>query len=427
MQIIQDIIRRNRAGQQAGIYAVCSAHPLVLEAAMEEALAGGTPLLVEATANQVNQFGGYTGMTPADFRDALLTLAERVGLPRHLLVLGGDHLGPVCWLAEGAQTAMAKAEALIRAYVAAGFSKIHLDCSMACADDPEPLSDQVIAARAARLCQVAEAQALASFGASNLCYVIGTEVPPPGGASHSIDHLDVTPAAAARQTLAAHHQAFSALGLEEAWDRVIALVVQPGVEFDHLGVIDYQSDAAQALKNLVQEQPAIVFEAHSTDYQQPQSYQALVRDHFAILKVGPVLTFALREGLFALSHMEEALLSAEQQSGLRALADARMQAAPQHWQKFYRGDLAQQRLLRPFSFSDRIRYYWPDPELQLAQERLFANLAGPLPLPLVSQYLPLQYQALRQGRLANDARVLVKDKIKDVLRSYAQACFGAEG
>ncbi|WKE65885.1 D-tagatose-bisphosphate aldolase, class II, non-catalytic subunit [Gallaecimonas kandeliae] len=424
MQVIQDIIERNRAGQQAGLHAVCSAHPLVLEAAMEEALAQGGPLLVEATANQVNQFGGYTGMTPADFRDYLLALAERVGLPQQRLVLGGDHLGPVCWLAEGADAAMAKAEALIRAYVAAGFKKIHLDCSMACAGDPPVLDDATIAARAARLCRVAEETALKQFGHSDLCYVVGTEVPPPGGASEAIESLEVTPVAAARQTLAAHRQAFAALGLEAAWQRVIALVVQPGVEFDHLGVIDYRPEAAQSLKGLIPEQPGIVFEAHSTDYQLPQAYGALVADHFAILKVGPALTFALREALFALAHMEEALLPQGQCSGLRQQAEALMCQRPGHWQKFYKGDEAQLRLLRPFSFSDRIRYYWPEPALKAAEDRLFANLAGPLPLPLLSQYLPLQFQALRQGHLANDARALAKDKIKAVLRDYGSATRG---
>lgn len=51
---------------------------------------------------------------------------------------------------------MAKAEVLIADYVTAGFSKIHLDASMSCADDPIPLDPHVVAERAARLCQVAE-------------------------------------------------------------------------------------------------------------------------------------------------------------------------------------------------------------------------------------------------------------------------------
>ena len=54
---------------------ICSAHPLVLEACVDQAVADGAPLLVEATCNQVNQEGGYTGMRAADFRAFVTGLA----------------------------------------------------------------------------------------------------------------------------------------------------------------------------------------------------------------------------------------------------------------------------------------------------------------------------------------------------------------
>ena len=85
-----------------------------------------------------------------------ITIAERVGLPRDRILLGGDHLGPNAWQALPAEEAMARAEVMIADYVCAGFRKIHLDCSMSCADDPVPLSDETVARRAARLCAVAE-------------------------------------------------------------------------------------------------------------------------------------------------------------------------------------------------------------------------------------------------------------------------------
>lgn len=69
--------------------------------------------------------------------------------------------------------------------------------------------------------------------------------------------------------------------------RVIASVVQPGVEFDHHNVIAYAPANAQALSAAIARQPGMVFEAHSTDYQTSTALQALVRDHFAILKVAP--------------------------------------------------------------------------------------------------------------------------------------------
>ena len=53
---------------------------------------------------------------------------------------------------------MADAEELIRHYVGAGFTKIHIDTSMKVADDDPNirLSDETIARRGARLARVAE-------------------------------------------------------------------------------------------------------------------------------------------------------------------------------------------------------------------------------------------------------------------------------
>ena len=82
MNALLDLVRRHKSGETVGIYSVCSAHPLVIEAALRLARRTGTVALVEATSNQVNQDGGYTGMRPAAFRERVLALATRVGLPR---------------------------------------------------------------------------------------------------------------------------------------------------------------------------------------------------------------------------------------------------------------------------------------------------------------------------------------------------------
>lgn len=158
---------------------------------------------------------------------------------------------------------------------------------MSCANDPVPLTDDIVAERAARLAKVAEETCMAHFGESDLVYVIGTEVPVPGGAHETLTDLSVTTPNAARATLQAHYHAFEKRGLEGIWPRIIALVVQPGVEFDHTHIIDYQPQKAVALSKMVEDYDTLVFEAHSTDYQTPQSLRQLVIDHFAILKVGP--------------------------------------------------------------------------------------------------------------------------------------------
>ncbi|WP_044362793.1 tagatose-bisphosphate aldolase subunit KbaZ [Vibrio fluvialis] len=422
MNILQVIVQSHKAGKNNGIYSVCSAHPLVIEAAILQALEDNSALLIEATSNQVDQFGGYTGMTPVDFRDFVLERADQYQFPTENLILGGDHLGPNRWQDLPADEAMQNADELISAYVKAGFKKIHLDCSMSCAGDPVPLSDEIVAARAARLARIAESAAVEAFGESDVVYVIGTEVPVPGGAAETLNELEVTSASAATQTIECHRQAFVGLGLD-CWQRVVGLVVQPGVEFDHTGVIDYQRDKATGLSQVVTQYPQMVFEAHSTDYQTDKAYCELVEDHFAILKVGPALTFAMREALFSLSAIEEELVAKTHSSNFKECIESQMREHPEYWQKYYHGNESQQRFSRSYSFSDRIRYYWPDQTINQAQEHLFSNLArNGIPLPLLSQYLPEQFHHVREGLISAEPKVLVIDKIRQVLRSYAKAC-----
>ena len=424
MQAILDMVLRHKAGERVGVTSVCSAHPLVIEATLRHALATGQPIvLIEATSNQVNQDGGYTGMVPADYRDFVLAIAAKVGFPLDRLVLGGDHLGPNAWTAAPAAEALDKADVMVAAYVRAGFRKIHLDCSMSCADDPVPLPEQTIAERAARLCRAAE-DAFQGDPADAPVYVIGTEVPVPGGAAEDLEELAVTSPEAAIATVDMHRDLFRASGLERAWDRVIATVVQPGVEFDHDKVVDYRPDRAAALSRAIEPVEHLVFEAHSTDYQTPEALAALVRDHYAILKVGPGVTFALREALWALDAIEAETVPAADRADLRAVTLARMHAEPANWRKYYHATGAALDFQLQYSLSDRIRYYWPDGEIAAAQEKLFANLRqAPPPLALVSQYLPLAYAAVRAGRATLDPAELVMAHIAATLDAYHGACF----
>jgi D-tagatose-1,6-bisphosphate aldolase subunit GatZ/KbaZ len=417
-----ELIARHKAGQPVGVYSVCSAHPLVLEAELRRAQRRAGYTLIEATSNQVNQDGGYTGMRPADFVKFVRALATRVGLPHERVLLGGDHLGPNCWQHLSGEQALARSERLIEEYVEAGFRKIHLDCSMSCADDPVPLGDALVAARVARLCQVAE-RTWRRVGGEAPVYVVGTEVPVPGGAHETLTQLRPTEPSAAAATIEVHRRAFADAGLDQVWARVIGLVVQPGVEFDHYKVFDFQPERVGTLAAVIAAQPHMVYEAHSTDYQTPASLRALVRSHFAILKVGPALTFALREALFALEVVERESLPAAGASGLRDTLLAAMAANPRHWQKYYLSTEPQLRLDLQFSLSDRLRYYWPVPSVEQAVTRLLARLEeNPPPLALLSQFLPQQYAAIRAGTLAAAARELVLHHIDLVLQQYAQAC-----
>lgn len=421
-RVLDLLLGAQRVAGQVGITSVCSAHPLVLEAACREAQRAGTAVLVEATCNQVNQDGGYTGMTPTDFRAFVLGIAATVGLAAERVILGGDHLGPNPWKALSADEAMAKAEAMVAAYVAAGFRKIHLDCSMGCRGEPAALADAVVAERAARLAKVAEAAAAAA-GLPAPVYIIGTEVPPPGGATHEIQAIEVTAPEAAERTLAVHREAFAAAGVAAALERVIGLVVQPGVEFGNANVVVYDPPAARTLSGALARLPGLVFEAHSTDYQPTAALAALVEDGFAILKVGPGLSFALREALYGLDAVARELVGPT--VSLQATMERLMLAEPGNWQLHYPGTAAEQRLQRHFSYSDRIRYYWTHPEAVAAVEGLLRQLDGvSIPETLVSQYLGRLYPAVAAGSLPATARELCLAAVDLALAPYRVATTG---
>lgn len=424
-------LMQNRAfSREKGVYSCCSANEYVIRAALRRAKAASTVVLVEATANQVNQNGGYTGMTPSDFYAFLQRLAAEEGMPPERVLCGGDHLGPLTWQDLPEQKAMANAEELIRSYVLAGFSKIHIDTSMRLADDDpgEPLSDYVIARRGARLCRVAE-EASAQYRSGHPeapfpVYVIGSEVPIPGGAKENEDHVAVTRPDACEASLEAFKRAFDAQGLSDAWKRVVALVVQPGVEFADESVIAYDRSAAAELMKCLENHPGLVFEGHSTDYQPKQCLYQMVQDGIAILKVGPALTFALREGLFALEGIEQELYGVNDfpLSHFRAVLEQVMLEDSSQWSKYYHGSMAQKRYARAFSYSDRARYYLTNDKVESAVNALLHNLDSVgIPMALLSQYLPTQYARVHSGVLPPHAADLLIDRVGDCIDDYLYA------
>ncbi len=370
-QVLRRIIAENRAGHHAAIPSVCSAHPAVIEASLRLAKSLSAPIVIEATSNQVNQDGGYTGMRPPDFINFVKGIAQSVGHAPRDILFGGDHLGPQAWRARPAAAAMDKARDLVASYASAGFGKLHLDCSEGCAGEAAQLPDALTAARSADLAAVA---LRAAPNPDELIFVIGTEVPPPGGARADEDgDIPATTPAAAKATLAAHKAAFEAAGIGAAWAQIGGLVVQPGVEFSpqHVHHLPMQRDPN--LLSALQDDPHICLEAHSTDYQNPAAYPRLAALGFAFQKVGPALTFAWREALYALDKMRT------QQGGqhgpsLPKVMEQLMQAEPKHWQGHYPADADNLASLLHLGLADRIRYYWPHPQAEAAVAALFADL-----------------------------------------------------
>ena len=413
MSVVQDLIKRNRNGEAIGLPCFCTANEQVLRAILSFAKKTGFPTVIEATCNQVNQGGGYTGMTAADFMAWLCGMAEEAGVPMNQLILGGDHLGPNVWKQESLDVAMEKARELIKTYVQAGFKKIHLDASMACGGEPNPTFEQ-IAERAADLCGIAEKYAP---DPSALIYIIGTEVPIPGGETEEPDALDVTSVDRLHDTIQTHHAAFKARGLDDAWTRIVSVVTQPGVDFGHTSIYPFVPKKAAPLSAAILKMDGLTFEAHSTDYQPTHALSALVQNQFFFLKVGPELTFRLREAVWALAEIE-AQMDFDDPSNFREIMTGRMTEAPGNWKNYYSGSQTEVARLRIYSYSDRIRYYWADDAVSAALSKLLTNLsAQSLPETLVSQ----SFMGLEFGEIPTDTATLMENHINRCVSRYFEA------
>jgi D-tagatose-bisphosphate aldolase class II non-catalytic subunit len=427
MNLLEEIVRQNRAGKPVAIASVCSAHPDVLTASMQLASERGTHLLVEATSNQVNQFGGYTGLDPAGFIRTVHQLCDAQSVDRAQVIFGGDHLGPQAWRSEDAELAMNNAKVMMRQYIEAGFSKIHLDCSEGCRGEPSQVGDDLAADRAAQLAAICEA---AAGNASAPNYVVGTEVPPPGGARGAEEEHSIllTTKDRAQATLSRHKSAFSRLGLEDAFERVIGLVVQPGVEFgpDHVDVFDIASP--NLLADALASYPKIAFEAHSTDYQPDAVFVELARRHFAILKVGPALTFAYRQAMYSLDAILAYSQPPSNRRKLPEVLEEFMLEQPKHWQSHYMGSDETRRLLRHFGYADRIRYYWTVPQVASLVEAIEAQFnALNIPTPMLLQFFsPSVLDRAEKLRASGctPAKALIHSEIQSALDPYFAVSIG---
>lgn len=423
------MVEKRQMGIHCGVPSFCSANKLVIETVIEQAQRFDDCVLIEATSNQVNQYGGYTGMNSSDFKNYVYKIADELGVNKNKIILGGDHLGPLPWCGETAEKAMVNAKILVRECIEAGYLKIHLDTSMHLGDDnlDERLSDEIIAERGAELyCECIDAYnelLKVNPEAIRPVFVIGSEVPVPGGSNAKVGKLEVTKAEDFENTLLAYKKAFHKRGIESAWSDIVAIVVQPGVEFSERDIYQYDRYNAQALCSKLKQYSDIVFEGHSTDYQPYVKLREMVEDGIAIIKVGPALTFAIREALFALSCIEEELIEDEnKKSNFRKILEEVMLDDDSNWKKYYKGNELEKRLLRKYSFSDRCRYYFNNDKVESAMERLFENLdAFTIPMYLLHQYMPLQYMHIRDGKIKNTSKELVKDAVRFIVENYNYA------
>lgn len=417
-----------------GCFAVTGSDPFVLRACMKYAKAHNAYFICEATVNQVNQFGGYTGMLPKDYANLVEKIAADIGFPIDRVILSGDHLGPFIWQHLDSKTAMEYSAELVRQYVAAGFRKIHLDPTMPLADDNlAAFGNDLIASRAAQLAIISEETYERTKNDTpwtyRPAYVIGSEVPVPGGTEVE-EGIQITTPADLDASISCFEKAFLSVNLPQVLEDTVAVVAQIGIEFSDEAVHEYNHDAAAALSAALQRYPNLRFESHSSDYQTPECLYHMVRDGVGILKVGPEITFKYREGLFALSKIEDELADSygfTPSHFIDMLEQTMLTAQPNYWDKYYHGTPAQLHLKRKYSFSDRSRYYFAQPAVVAAEKVLIENLKRiQMPLTILSQYLPTQYDKIRTGVLENDPVAILEDKCQSVQDRYYQSMVAAK-
>lgn len=426
INIFKDIIASQHQGIPQGICSICSANKFVIQAAMEMNKNKGL-VLIESTCNQVNQYGGYTGKSPSEFKDFVHDLARKIDFPVEDIILGGDHLGPIPWKKDNYTKAYDNAKEMIKQYIKAGYRKIHLDASIPLEDDRDnQLPFKVIAERTVELCQAAEKtyhnNSTDEKQDIRPVYIIGTEVPYPGG---SQENEEVTKINDFHKTINLTKRAFIENNLDNVWNNVIGVVVNPGIEFGSDAIKKYDSDKFKEIKNSLENYRSLIFEGHSTDFQPPQLLKKMVEDKIAILKVGPALTFAVREAIFALAMIEEELLKYDNDravSNFIDILDMVMIDNDEHWREYFSGKEKNIKLYRKFSYFDRSRYYFSHPDVRKALEKLIANLKTiNISAPVLSQYLPNQYKKVKKGQMNMTPEELIKGKVKDVLKEYYKA------
>jgi D-tagatose-1,6-bisphosphate aldolase subunit GatZ/KbaZ len=426
-QVINRIIASKLSGKPYGVFSICSANDHVIQSAMRYARESSIPLVIESTCNQVNQYGGYTKMLPQEFAEYIASSAKKANLDIKEIMLGGDHLGPSVWASERVETAMEKAEELVRQYVRAGYKKIHLDASNPCSDDPLPLSSKIVADREACLAKAAMEEAEdCSMDINDFFFVLGTEVPYPGGSIEIEEGVRISDVFETEEHIVETFESFKRSDLQKIWDRTIAFVVQPGVEFNDEKIFRYDHSKSEQLTALIKKYDHLVYEAHSTDFQTQQALFKMVEGHFSILKVGPALTFAFREALLSLELIEKKLVRqpCHELSSLFDTLTRKMVEVPKYWINYYSENEDVRNYQFIYSLYDRIRYYWTDPEVVKAVNTLKNNLCrGAIPYALISQYFPDQKEKIMSGYLMPEPDDLIYGRISDVLNEYKMACF----
>ncbi|MFL2882670.1 MAG: class II D-tagatose-bisphosphate aldolase non-catalytic subunit [Pelagibacteraceae bacterium] len=339
----------------------CTSNFDVLKIIMLFSKFNNLPILIESTSNQVNQNGGYTGLTPSKFAKKVYSLSSSLKLNKKKILLGGDHLGPLPWKNLSKKKALANAKILVKNCLKAKYKKIHIDTAIICKDEKKITRADIISRCKLILNNIKDKELKNTF------LVVGTEVPFAGGGQNS--KIVPTKISSIKEEYDQYKILFDNRKLIK--NKKFSMVIEPGIEFFHnkvkrTNLKDFKKKLNFSKKN------KFSYEAHSSDYQKEKDLRKLVKNNFQFLKVGPELTYFFSKSIFAMENIEKKLF--KRVSNLKYKFDKVMKNNKKYWKLYYRGKPAKIEYLKFNSYLDRIRYYWNFSEINKSKLILESNI-----------------------------------------------------
>ena len=320
------------------------------------------PTLIESTSNQVNQFGGYTGLKPLQFKQKVDKLCKSVKLPSKLLIIGGDHLGPLPWKNVNKKSAMKNAKILVKKCLNAKYKKIHIDTAIVCRDEKN-IDRNIIVNRCEEILK-----SLTKNDLKNVFIVVGTEVPFAGGGDH------LKPVITKLESIKKEYLLYSKIFKQKKIlkKKPFALVIDPGIGFNNLAITTTNLFGFRK-KNSFSKKNNFYFEAHSSDYQSRTDLKRLVENNFKFLKVGPELTYIYSKSIFKMQSIEK-LIYTKKLSDIDSVLLSEMNINKKYWKSYYKGPKKKIDFLLFNSYLDRSRYYWNKKKVINSKKILFKNI-----------------------------------------------------
>lgn len=331
--------------ENKGLPSFCTANFLVLKTLLIFCKKNKLPALIESTSNQVNQFGGYSKNQPKDFIKKMHGFIKSFKINKKSIYFGGDHLGPLPWKNNKSSIALKNSIKLIDLYLKANYQKIHIDTSIQCKDD-KFITDKIIFARTEYILKnLTNKKKL-----NKIFFVFGTEVPFAGG--NDKKKFKITK----NNKIITDYQNFSKLlNSEKLSSKDFALVIEPGMKFKNNSITKPNFKSFEVNRKFSKKNK-FYYEAHSTDYQDPETLKKLVNNNFKILKVGPELTYNLIKSFLFMQEIEKFFL--RRKSNFQKIIIKKMLFNNFYWKDFFkRGSKKKLEKNLLNSFYDRARYY----------------------------------------------------------------------